>query len=256
MTRLRAMLVDDEPLALARLARTLAPLDKVEVVGTTSKASEAMAMIATLRPDILFLDIAMPGLSGFDLVARLPERHRPAIIFVTAFDSHAVRAFGVDAADYLMKPVAPDRLVQAVDRAIYWLNGRARPPAVVDRTASGDDHPGAPIESLWAHRHRETVRIRVDEIEWIEAQGDYVRLHTNDGRGGLVRMTLSALEIQLDTAAFIRVHRSAICRRSAISGLRRKTTGALAAFLASGGEAPVGRKFSGGLRTLLKRLEA
>ncbi|QNQ08307.1 LytR/AlgR family response regulator transcription factor [Sphingomonas alpina] len=250
MTRLRAMLVDDEPLALARLARTLAPLDKVDVVGVTSKASEAMAMIAALRPDILFLDIAMPGLTGFDLVARLPGRDRPAIIFVTAFDSHAVRAFGVDAADYLMKPVVPDRLAQAVDRAIYWLNGRAR------QSATSDDHPDTPIESLWAHRHRETVRIRVDEIEWIEAQGDYVRLHTNDGRGGLVRMTLSALEVQLDTATFIRVHRSAICRRSAISGLRRKATGALAAFLASGGEAPVGRKFSGGLRTLLKRLDA
>ncbi|MES2055195.1 MAG: LytTR family DNA-binding domain-containing protein [Pseudomonadota bacterium] len=255
MTRRRAILIDDEPLALARLDRALRPLDTIDIIGSTSKASEAMTMIDALQPDILFLDIAMPGLTGFDLVAKLPELNRPAIIFVTAFDSHAVRAFGIDAADYLMKPVALDRLAQAVDRAIYWLNGRT-PPVESNRGAESDDgNMGAPIENLWAHRHRETVRIKVDEIEWIEAQGDYVRLHTNDGRGGLVRMTLSALEAQLDHAVFIRVHRSAICRRSAIAGLRRKATGALAALLTSGGEAPVGRKFSGGLRTLLRRLD-
>ena len=242
MRRLRALLVDDEPLALARLVHSLATLDRVELVGTTTRASDVAALVARTAPDILVLDIAMPGLNGLDLAARLPEAGRPAVIFVTAFDSHAVRAFDIDAADYVMKPVAPERLRQAIDRAARWLAARA--PAAAP----------AVIDSLWAHRHREMVRVRVDDIEWIEAEGDYVRLHTGDRHPALVRMTLTALERQLDAALFIRVHRSVICRRSAIAALRRKASGALAAALLSGGEAPVGRKFSGGLRIMMRRV--
>ncbi|QNA85295.1 response regulator transcription factor [Sphingomonas sp. So64.6b] len=252
MKRLRAILVDDEQLALTRLRHTLDEVGGVEVVAATTRAREALAMIGDVRPDLVFLDIAMPGLTGFDIVERLAGDTMPAVIFVTAFDSHAVRAFGVDAVDYLLKPVAPDRLAMAIGRARTWLSGRA-----IHAGPGPDPAPDsqAPIESLWTHRHREVLRVRIDDIEWVEAHGDYVRLHTNDGRGGLVRMTLSALEVQLDDALFIRVHRSAICRRTAIAGLRRKTTGALAAAMASGVEAPVGRKFSGGLRQLIKRVD-
>jgi len=254
MTPLRAILVDDEPLALGRLSRSLAAIDGVEIVATTTSSSQAVHMIAEARPDIIFLDIAMPGLNGFELVEQLPADDMPGVIFVTAFDTHGVQAFGIDAVDYLLKPVAQDRLRVSVGRARAWIDGRASQRARMRDPAEKIERPGAPIDSLWAHRHREVVRIAIDSVGWIEAEGDYVRLHTPDG-GGLVRMTLTALEAQLDDTVFIRVHRSAICRRSAITGLRRKPTGALVASLANGDEAPVGRMFGGGLRTLMRRVQ-
>jgi len=250
VTPLRAILVDDEPLALGRLSRSLAAIEDVEIVDTTTSSSQAVRMIAEARPDIVFLDIAMPGLNGFELVAQLPADDVPGVIFITAFDTHAVEAFGIDAVDYLLKPVAPDRLRVSVGRARAWIDGRASQRAAAE--AVEDKAPR--IDTLWAHRHREVVRIAIDSIGWIEAEGDYVRLHTPDG-GGLVRMTLTALEAQLDESVFIRVHRSAICRRSAITGLRRKATGALVALLANGDEVPVGRMFGGGLRGLMRRVQ-
>ncbi|GAA0295910.1 LytTR family DNA-binding domain-containing protein [Sphingomonas oligophenolica] len=257
MKPLRAILVDDEPLALGRLSRSLEAIEEVAVIGSTTSSSQALRLIGESRPDVVFLDIAMPGLNGFELVERLSAGDLPAIVFVTAFDTHAVKAFGVDAADYLLKPVAPDRLRASLGRARAWLDGRPgrdRTPAP-DADAGREAENAAPaIDSLWAHRHREAVRIDIDSVDLIEAEGDYVRLHSADG-GGLVRMTLSALEARLDGATFIRIHRSAICRRSAITGLRRKSTGALVATLGNGDEVPVGRKFGGGLRTLLRRMQ-
>lgn len=244
MRKLQAMLVDDEPLALRRLARALEAVDGVKVVAQLSSARRAVEAIAREKLDLLFLDISMPGLDGFELLHQLPSERRPAVIFVTAHDAHAVRAFGVDAADYLLKPVAPERLAQAVDRARVWLRGHAR--------AEGEAAQAlAALDSLWAYRHREFVRVRIEDVEWVSAEGDYVRLHGADG-GGLMRMTLSALEGRLDPELFLRVHRSAICRRTAITGVRRKATGALTATLASGAEVPVGRSFAGGLRALLQ----
>lgn len=253
MTPLRALLVDDEPLALRRLSVALAEIAGVEVIETTTSARTAPDLIQRLQPDIVFLDIAMPGLDGFEVIRQLPGSPRPAIVFVTAYATHAVQAFDIDAVDYLLKPVAPDRLATAVERARAWIAGReglARDVAAADRallTLAGED-------SLWTHRHQEFVRVPIDQIAWLEAEGDYVRIHADNG-GGLVRTTLSALEARLDPDHFIRVHRSAICRRSAITGLRRKATGALSVSLANGDRAPVGRTYSSGLRALLKRIQ-
>ncbi|HTU09854.1 MAG TPA: LytTR family DNA-binding domain-containing protein [Allosphingosinicella sp.] len=252
MTALRALLVDDEPLALRRLSTCLREIADVEVVGATTSSRQAVTMIGALDPDMVFLDIAMPGLDGFDVARRRDAGNRPAIVFVTAYDRHAVRAFAEDAADYLLKPVAPERLGEAVGRARHWLEGRI----VRDIAAGGDEAAKLSDEdSFWVHRRREFARVRIGDVLWFEAEGDYVRLHADGESGGLVRMTLGALEARLDPATFIRVHRSAICRSAAIAAVRRGVTGAVAATLANGDSVPVGRAYGRGLKALLKRLE-
>lgn len=256
MKPLRALLVDDEPLALRRLSLTLGKLDDVEIVDSTTSPRRAVDLIVDIRPDVVFLDIAMPGLSGFDVISRIAPGQRPAVIFATAFESHAVQAFGVDAVDYLLKPIAPDRLRQAVDRARMWLAARnishadAQEP---DRSEPSATDP-AGENSLWAHRHQEFVRIPLEQIVWIEAEGDYVRIHAREG-GGLMRTTLTALHEKLDPGCFIRVHRSAICRKSEITGLQRRSTGALRLSLSSGDWAPVGRSYGRSLKALLRQVQ-
>jgi two-component system response regulator AlgR len=243
MPALRAVVVDDEMLAVRRLARALERIEGVELAGSTTSARDALTLIGTENPDILFVDISMPGLTGFELVERMAPASPPAVVFVTAYDAYAVQAFDIAAADYLLKPVAEARLIEAVDRARLWLHAR---------TAQA---PGRrEIDSLWIHRHREIVRLPLDEVDWIEGHGDYARVH---GRhfAGLVRTTLTALEERLDPGQFIRTHRSAICRRQSIVTLRRKATGAMTVLLANGDEAPVGRSYVRGLRALMKRVE-
>jgi two-component system response regulator AlgR len=252
---LRALVVDDEPLALRRLDGALGEIGVVDVVVSTTSARRAVDLIRRLKPDLVFLDIAMPGLNGFEVVGQLDGETPPAIVFVTAYDAHAVNAFGIDAADYLLKPVAPDRLRQAVSRAGKWLatrRGRGRSDGADERRASS----GRPDDdSLWVYRHRQLVRVPIDEISWIEAQGDYVMVHAPGG-GGLLRTALSALEDSLDPQRFIRVHRSAMCRRSAIAGFRREPTGAYTATLADGTRVPVGRTYRDGLMALVKGTRA
>jgi two-component system response regulator AlgR len=244
MQRLRALLVDDEILAINRLSRSLERIPGVEVIGSTTSAREAIDLVGREAPDLLFLDISMPGLSGFEVIERLPPHAHPAVVFVTAYDAYAVQAFGVAAADYLMKPFAQARLEEAVDRGRLWLQARAAPASA-----------RAGIDALWVHRHREFVRVPVEEIDWIEGHGDYARIH-GPHFVGLARTTLIALEEKLDPRQFIRVHRSAICRKAAIVSLRRRSTGAMAVSLGNGDEAPVGRTFIAGLRSLLKIVDS
>ena len=246
MEVLRAFLVDDEPLAVRRLSRSLERIHGVEVIGATTSARNAVAMIDSSRPDMLFLDISMPGLTGFEVLDRLPAEAQPAIVFVTAYDAHAVQAFDVAAVDYLMKPFAQARLEEAVGRGRLWLQARAAP---------AEEPKRAWLDSLWVHRRQEFVRVPVEEIAWIEADGDYAKIH-GARSAGLARTTLTALEQRLDPELFIRVHRSAICRKAAIAGLRRKPTGAIVALLATGDEAPVGRRYVPGLRALLRAVES
>jgi two-component system LytT family response regulator len=244
MRNLRALLVDDEMLAISRLRRSLQRIEGVEVIGSTTSAREAVASIGSEAPDLLFLDISMPGLTGFEVIERIAPEARPAIIFVTANDAHAVHAFDVAAVDYLTKPFAQKRLEMAVERARLWLRARAEPAPA-----------RAAPDALWVHRHREFVRVPVGEIDWIEGHGDYARIH-GPNMVGLARTTLTALEARLDPRLFVRVHRSAICRKAAIVSLRRRATGAMAVLLANGDEAPVGRSYVPGLRSLLRLVDS
>lgn len=227
MSLLRTLLVDDEPLALERLAVFFKDIGSAEVVGTARDGKEAAAAIEALKPDLVILDIQMPEQNGLRVAATLPEDNRPEIVFVTAFEQYAPDAFEVEAADYLLKPVRFDRLWQAVERAkrrkrLRALAGRAEALEGAETAKSGHE------DGLWVPTRGGAVFVPIESIDWIEAQRDYVMLHTAT-RSHIVRVSMRALEEKIDPAQLIRVHRSAFARPSNVVEVQRmgKTINAL-----------------------------
>lgn len=233
---LTALIVDDEPLAIERLEMMAADIAELSIVGTACDGDAALAMIGTNMPDLILLDIAMPGLDGISL-ARIIEnrRPRPLVIFVTAFDHYAVDAFDAAAIDYLLKPVTADRLTRAIRRA------RGIRPA---RPSGGY------IEELWVPFRSDMIRIDAEAIDWIEAERDYMRLHLG-ARSHLLHMTIAELERRLDPRRFIRIHRSAIVRRDFIARFRRDRGGNWIACMVDGSEQKVGRTYIAAARQLV-----
>lgn len=239
MNRLRVLLVDDEPLALDRLLALLRQLPDVEVVGTARDGLEAGEKIATLRPDLVLLDIQMPEKSGLALAAGLAADQRPEIVFVTAFEQFAPDAFEVEATDYLLKPVRFDRLRQAVERA-------RRRRALQDLATAkpmAPETPGGYEQAIWVQVRNGSQRVPVESIDWIEAARDYVMLHTAT-RSYIHRATMSALQRQLDPAGLVRVHRSAFVRLSLVTGVQRQGNGGMALTLRDGATVPVGPHYA------------
>ena len=243
---LRTLIVDDEPLAVERMQVICASLDEVSVVGTAADGRSALRLIEALSPDLLLLDIAMPGLSGMGLARSLEGlAKRPAIVFCTAFDQHAVAAFEVAACDYLLKPIMSERLAKAV--------GRAR--EAVQRSASQSSEGAAAeawLQEIWAPHRAEMVRIAVARIDRIEAERDYMRLHVG-ARSYLVHQTIADLERRLDTALFIRLHRSVIVRRDFIAGLSHDGRGAWQATLLDQSKVRIGRTYLDAAKALMGR---
>ena len=211
---IRALVVDDEPLARDDLVRLLQGRRGVTVVGTCSSGRSAVDAISRLRPNLLMLDIRMPGFDGFEVIKRIEPAHRPYVVFVTAFDRYAIDAFHVRALDYLLKPVRAARLDEALARARERLRSRAaveRAEAIDDaareRPADGEE-PAFWTEVMVRIGLRDVV-VRVDEIDWIEADAYYARIHVR-GRSYLLRERMHVLQQRLDPAHFARVHRSAI----------------------------------------------
>ncbi len=231
---LRTLLVDDEPLAIERMVTLCGDIAGLTMVGTANNGSAALAQIESLRPDLILLDIAMPELDGMGVAKALSLRalHRPAIIFVTAFDNFAVQAFDTPAADYVLKPVSRERLERAVERARAAL---ASPSASL---AS----PSVYTAELWVPHRSELIRIRADSIEKIEAERDYMRLHVN-GRSYLLHQTITALEGQLDPGLFIRVHRSTIVRKDLIERLGHDGAGTWHVEMIGGEAIRIGRTY-------------
>lgn len=211
MPPLRILIVDDEPLALDRLEALLARLPDAAVAGRASDGREALDRIAGLRPDLVLLDIQMPGLDGLAVAAALADGPRPEIIFVTAHDHHAPAAFDVDAVDYLLKPVDPDRLARALDRARL----RRRPAGI----APPAPDPGSAAD-LWVPERTGHRRVPIAAIDWIEAARDYVLLHTAE-RSHMLRITMTDLERRLAGTALVRVHRSAFVRPERVARIGR-----------------------------------
>jgi two-component system LytT family response regulator len=234
---LRAAIVDDEPLARARLGRLLAAEADVEVVAEYGDGPSAAAGLRALPVDVLFLDVRMPQCDGFEMLERLPPTQRPQVVFVTAYSEHAVKAFDARAVDYLVKPVAPDRLGRSVERVRAALALQAAPAAhYPDRIAVSD-----------GQRLR---MVAVQELECVIAQGNYVELRIG-GRGLLVRETMAHVLARLDPRVFVRIHRSRIVRIDEIDQVEPHASGQYVVRMRSGLRLTSGRSYRGELRRAL-----
>ena len=245
MAKLRTLIVDDERLARLKLRRFLDEQPDVEIVGECGSGAEAVERIRAEQPDLIFLDIQMPGLDGFGVLREIrkreagPER-RGRVVFVTAHDEHAVRAFEVEALDYLLKPFDRARFQQTLDRV-----RRERRQSLDEKIAAllekiDQPEPEAQLDRILVRSGGRMTFLKLREVDWIEADDNYVRLHA--GRAAhLVRETLRGLEPRLDPRLFLRIHRSAIVNIEAIAEIRSLFHGDYGVLLRDGTALPVGR---------------
>lgn len=250
--RIRALVVDDEPLLVRGLADMLAREADVDVVGECLNGLEAVSAIRRLSPDLVFLDIQMPGLGGFQVLEEL-EEDLPLVVFVTAYDHYALQAFSVHAVDYLLKPVDAASFHAALERARALLRGQ-RPEEAARRVYDLLDH----VESGRSRVSRFVVRdgsrvsfVKVDDVEAIEATGKYMLLHCGQ-RSHLIRETLATIEGRLDPARFMRTHRSWIVNLEGIGEIHPQGDRTAVLVLHGGRKVPVSRHYHDRLRRLTK----
>ena len=253
MRKLTALIADDEPLARERLNALLAAEPDVEVIGQCRDGEETIAAINTRTPDLVFLDVQMPGMSGFDVIAAVGADRMPLVIFVTAYDSHAVRAFEVRALDYLLKPFDRERLTDALQRARVH----------VQQSEAGDI--GRRLLAVMKDLRRDQPRsdrlvvksggrlffLRVDEIDWIESAGNYVRLHVGT-TAHLLRETMTAIEGRLDPEKFFRIHRCRIVNMERIQQIQPWLNGEYAVMLRDGTRLTLSRGYRERLQERLR----
>ncbi|WP_374764080.1 LytR/AlgR family response regulator transcription factor [Yunchengibacter salinarum] len=259
---IRALLVDDEPLALRGLSRRLAAFDDLDVVGTCSNGRDAVRRIREEKPDLIFLDIQMPGFDGFAVLrALVGETAMPMVIFVTAYDQYALDAFEAHALDYLLKPVDEDRLADAVARARDHLAQRMAVEQTARLVTLLDEMGDAPASALTAmlesapvprgksydpqirikDRGRITI-VDVADVDYIDAAGDYMCIHVGEDTH-ILRETMKTMEKRLDPAIFQRIHRSTIVNLERVSEVRPHSNGECFLTLKSGGELKVSRSY-------------
>jgi len=243
----RVLIVDDEPIARRRLEALLAGEPSVEIVGESEDGESALQAIRRLRPDLVFLDVQMPGLDGFDVIELLGRDECPAVIFVTAYDQYAMRAFEVHAADYLLKPFDRARLRTALARAtaLEAADG-GRLHAIVDTVRASQ-----PLRRFLVKTATRVYAVRADDVETIEAAGHYVELRTGAGTH-LVRDSLSAIERRLDPARFVRVHRSTIVNVDKIVELRPAFHGEFEVAMTSGRRLRCSRTYAADLTRVMQ----
>jgi DNA-binding LytR/AlgR family response regulator len=242
MRRLKLLIADDEPLARRRLRSIARKLDWVEIVGEAADGETVLNETVRLRPDALILDIRMPEMSGIDVIARLQAlEFVPVVIFATAYDEFAVRAFGLEAVDYLLKPLTEDRFVTALKRARRTIEGtEARAALARARRVLNDSGPDAPVERILVRSANGVRPVLVDDISHVEAQDDYVLLHAGD-RHHLASLRMRDLELRLPNPPFVRVHRSHIINLDRVLRMVTTADGRLTAELTSGVHVPVSR---------------
>ena len=208
--RIKALIVDDEPLARDRIRELLKEHPEVEVIGEARNGQEAIAAVANHNPDLVFLDVQMPDLDGFDVLRNLDVERLPVIIFVTAYDQYALRAFDVHAVDYLTKPFDRERFARAVDQAKVFMKGAKEPDTARILNMLQELRAGTKYLERFAIKNGETLFfVRAEDVDAIEAQGNYVRLSLANS-SHLVRDTLNNIESQINPRTFVRIHRRTI----------------------------------------------
>jgi two-component system, LytTR family, response regulator len=227
---MRALIVDDEPLARANIRILLARHPEIEIAGESGSGAEAIEQIRTTQPDLIFLDVQMPECDGFDILEMLGSQATPAVIFVTAYDEYALRAFEAGALDYLLKPFTDDRFDRAVSRAKEKLQQQRKP------------------ERVTVKQGNQVLFVRPEDIDWIEAADYYACLHVGT-KSHLVRRSLADLEQDLDPTLFRRSHRSAIVNVRRLRALQLNRNGEYEALLENGASVPVSRRYRRQLET-------
>ncbi|WP_369026408.1 LytR/AlgR family response regulator transcription factor [Qipengyuania sp. RANM35] len=255
---IRTILVDDEKLAIQGLQLRLEPFEDVEIIETCQNGREAIRAIKTLKPDLVFLDIQMPGFDGFSVVQGVMEIEPPLFVFVTAFQEHAIRAFEANAVNYLMKPVDEDKLADTIERVRQRLAEKksteeaeklksvlseVAPEAAEEFSTEDDAEAASRYEKLINVKDRGQIfRVEVGTIEHIEAAGDYMCIYTGDN-SLILRETMKDLERRLDPRKFQRVHRSTIVNLDQVRQVKPHTNGECFLVLDSGAEVKVSRSY-------------
>jgi two-component system LytT family response regulator len=264
--RIRTLIVDDEPLARRGLQLRLARVADIEVVGEAGDGAAAVEQVRALAPDLLFLDVQMPGLDGFATLRAIAPAQLPLVVFVTAYDHHAIRAFEAAASDYLLKPVDDARLEQALARVRRQRAERAasghcarllallsaasgRPELTLDQALATVAAPPSPDPVLAIRDGNRTIRVRAAEIRWIDAAGDYMCIHT-DAETYVLRATMRQLESRLDQRLFQRVHRSSIVNVARVREMRPHINGEYFLRLDCGHELKLSRSYKDKLALL------
>ena len=242
--RVATLIVDDEPLARAGMRRMLGEVDWIDCLGEAANGHAAIEAIETLKPELVFLDIQMPGLSGTEVLRRL--RHQPFVVFTTAYAQHAVTAFELGALDYLLKPFGEERFRATLHR-IRAAVGEPRTSSF-DRIGEAMSH--APMSRLFVRTGRNILPLSVGDIAWFEAVGDYIAAHVGEAEH-LLHLSLNQLEERLDPQRFARIHRTHIVNLDHVASFRREPGGQVTAELRNGKSLQVSRAKARDLRRLV-----
>lgn len=267
---LKALIVDDEELARRGLEIRLDKFPDISICGQSRNGREALIAVRDHSPDLMFLDVQMPGMDGFEVLRRLSGSIMPAVIFVTAYDEFALKAFDANALDYLLKPINDERLADAIDRArlsrdekvadehrnkllkfVCELTGRelSLETALAEASEEGQTFP----QRLAIRDGGETACVDVDAIDWVDAAGDYMCVHAA-GDTFVLRGTMKHLEEMLNPETFVRVHRSAIVNRHRVTSMRPHRNGEYFLKLGADTELKLSRKYKGSLKRLANRV--
>ena len=269
--KIRTIVVDDEPLARRGLVVRLAQFEHIEVIAECANGRDAVEVILQQKPDLVFLDIQMPGLNGFDVLRKVNQQSEqmPLVVFVTAYDQYAIRAFEVRALDYLLKPVDEDRLAQAlhrIDEELAEQKDKAQQSKLVDLVAemTGEDcdeilqrlAEGQAIatdsypEHIAIKESGEITRVAINAIEWVDAAGDYMCIHASN-ETHILRRTMKELEKELNPKNFQRIHRSAIVNLNQVEKLCSRQNGEYHLVLLNGEELKVSRSYKDKIKQLI-----
>src|SRR5579863_9612099 len=235
MTEIRTLIVDDEPLARATIAELLRSDPEISVVGECASGTEAIEAVRTCRPALLFLDVQMPGCDGFDVIEQLGGDSPKAVVFVTAYDRYALRAFEAEALDYLLKPYSDSRFFRVLARAKALLQSAVEPQSP---------------DRLMVKSAGRVIFLRAAEIDWIEAADYYACLHVGP-RSHLLRRSMADLERELDRRIFCRIHRSAVVNIARVRELRLNANGEYEVVLQNGAELSMSRSYREQLQKLM-----